>query len=168
MNARSAAILVVLLLVLGGAALLYQREEAGGRQGGGVLGQPVLKDLKAADIARIRISEPKATLTLERKEDGWTIGERDGFRADVARVRDFVLKMIALKVGQSEPIGEADRARLNLDASGTRVSFQGADGKALAELVVGKKYFRREVENPDRPGPADGRFVVLPGEAKLA
>jgi len=38
-------------------------------------------------------------------------------------VREFVLKAIELKVGQSEPIGEKDRARLNLDASGTQIEF---------------------------------------------
>src|SRR5439155_26201279 len=111
----------------------------------------------------IRITEPKATLTLQRQEDGWVVAERRGFPADLAKVRDFVLKLIELKVGQSEPIGEKDRARLNLDASGTQVELGGADGKALAKLAVGRKYFKREVENPDE-APADGRFVSLPNE----
>ena len=92
------------------------------------------------------------------------IAERRGFPADVSRVREFVLKILGLKVGQSEPIGEKDRARLNLDASGTQVEFNGADGKPLAKLTVGKKYYKREVENPDK-APADGRFVALPSDA---
>jgi hypothetical protein len=75
--------------------------------------------------------------------------------------------VIGLKVGQSEPLGEKDRARLNLDESGTKVEFLGADGKSLAALVIGKKHFKREVENPDKAIP-DGRFVVLPGEAGTA
>jgi hypothetical protein len=80
-------------------------------------------------------------------------------------VREFVLKVLGLKVGQSEPIAEKDRARLNVDASGTQVEFNGADGKPLAKLTVGKKYFKREVENPDK-APADGRFVVvIPAQA---
>jgi hypothetical protein len=169
MNARIAAILVVLLAVLGGAALLYQNQESARRPGNSAtLGQKVLPDLKAADIASIRIVEPKATLTLRRGDQGWTLAERDGFPADFGKVRDFVLKAIELKIGQSEPIGEADRARLNLDepgkkneTAGTLVEFGGADGKALAKLIVGKKYFKREVENADRV-PADGRYVLRP------
>ena len=107
MNARIAGILVVLLVVLGGGALLYQREEAQKRpSNAATLGQPLLKELKGADIAAIRIVEPKATLTVQRKDAGWTIAERDGFPADLARVREFVLKAIGLKIGQSEPIGE--------------------------------------------------------------
>ncbi len=166
MNARVAVVLLVLLAVLGGGALVYNYQERTQRaDNAATLGRPLVKDLKAADIASIKIVEPKATLTLQRKEDGWVIAERRGFPADVSRVREFVLKVLGLKVGQSEPIAEKDRARLNVDASGTQVEFNGADGKPLAKLTVGKKYFKREVENPDK-APADGRFiVVIPAQA---
>jgi hypothetical protein len=163
LSARVAAILVVLLVVLGGAALVYQRQESTGRPADtATLGKPVLPDLKVADIAAIRITEPKSTLTLQRKDDGWVIAERENFPADLGKVRDFVLKMIELKIGQSEPIGEKDRARLNLDASGTQLEFLAADGKPLAKLTIGKKYFKGEPESSDR-ALADGRFVQRSG-----
>jgi hypothetical protein len=172
MNARVAAILVVLLAVLGGGALLYQQQERARRPDNvATLGRTLFKELKAADIAAIRIVEPSvspnATLTLQRKEDRWVIAERADFPADLAKVREFVLKVIDLKVGQSEPLGEKDRARLNLDASGTKVEFLSADNKPLGALNVGRKYFKREVDNPDKAIP-DGRFVVLPGEERTA
>jgi hypothetical protein len=164
MNARVAAILVVLLVVLGGGALLYQYQERTRRpDSAGALGRTLLKDLKAAEVSAIRIGEPKSTLTVRQKDDRWVIAERGDFPADVAKVREFVLQALSLKVGQSEPIGDPDRARLNLDESGTQVEFAGADGKPLAKLVVGKKYFKREVDNPEKAR-ADGRFVALPGE----
>ena len=167
MNARLVAILVVLLVVLGGGALLYQYQERSQRPGNSdTLGRPLLKDLKAAEVAAIRIVEPKATLTVRQKDERWVLAERADFPADVAKVRDFVVQALSLKVGQSEPIGDKDRARLNLDESGTQVEFAGADGKALAKLVVGKKYFKREVDNPEKAR-ADGRFVALPGEPKM-
>jgi len=166
MNARLALILVVLLAVLGGGALLYYQQERARRpENVGALGQTLLKDLKAADIAAIRIVEPKAKLTVERRDERWVLAERDGFPADVGKVREFVLQALALKVGQSEPIGDKDRARLNIDESGTQVEFAGADGKTLAKLIAGKRYFKREVDNPDKAR-ADGRFVALPGDAK--
>jgi hypothetical protein len=168
MNARAAAVLVVLLAVLGGGALLYQQQERARRPDNvAALGRTLLKDLKAADIAAIRIVEPQATLTVQRKDERWVIAERAGFPADVAKVREFVVKAIGLKVGQSEPLGEKDRARLNLDASGTRVEFHDAAGKALGTLIVGRKYFKREVDNPEK-APADGRFVGVPGEEGTA
>jgi hypothetical protein len=166
MNARIALILVVLLAVLGGAAIAFYQQERG-RQAGNLatLGQPVLKDLQAAAVASIRIVEPKANLTVQRQGERWVLAERGGFPADLGKVREFVVQALSLKVGQSEPIGEKDRARLNLDASGTRVEFAGAEGKPLATLIVGKKYFKREVDNPDKAR-ADGRFVALPADPK--
>jgi len=167
-SARVVAILVLLLAVLGGGALLTQREERARRPDNvATLGRGLLKEVKAAEIAAMRIVEPDATLTLERKEDSWVLAERAGFPADLAKVREFVVKLIGLKVGQSEPLGEKDRARLNLDASGTRVELNGADGKPLGVLIVGRKYFKREVENPGK-AIADGRFVGLPAEAGTA
>ena len=168
MNARVAAILVVLLAVLGGAALLYQREQGARRpDNAATLGRTLLKDLQAADIATIRIVEPKATLTIQRKDDRWVIAERADFPADTGKVREFVLKVIGLKIGQSEPLGEKDRGRLNLDASGTRVELKAADGKDLGVFTVGRKYFKREVDNPAKAIP-DGRFIGLPGEVGTA
>ena len=157
MSARALAVLVILLVVLGGGALLYQRQQANERpQNAALLGKPLLTDLRAADVATIRIAQPKSTLTVQRKEDGWAIAEREGFPADLAKVRGFVLKMIELKVGQTAPIGPQDRARLNLDDSGTQVELDAQDGQPLSRLIVGKKYFKRDVENPDK-APADGR-----------
>jgi hypothetical protein len=165
MSARVALVLVVLLVVIGGGALLYNQQEKGRRaENVGTLGKPLLAGVTAADVAAIRIVEPKATLSLQRKDDGWVIGERRGFPADLAKVRELVVRLIELKVGQSEPIGEQDRARLNLDSTGTEVELQAADSKPLAKLVVGKKYFKREVENPDKAA-ADGRFVALPARS---
>ena len=168
MNARVAAILVVLLAALGGGALLYYQQERARRpQNIDTLGRTLLKELRIADVTSIRIVEPKSTLTVQRRDEGWTILERDGFPADLARVREFVLKLAALKVGQSDPIGEKDRARLNLDATGTQVELGNAEGKPLAQLTVGKKYWKREPESPEKT-PADGRFVAVPTDPKYA
>jgi hypothetical protein len=167
-NARVTAILVLLLAVLGGGALYYQYQERTRRPDNvATLGRTLFKDLKAADIAAIRIVEPKETLTVRRKDERWVIAERGDFPADLAKVREFVLKAIGLKVGQSEPLGEKDRARLNLDASATRVEFLDAQDKPLGAFLVGRKYFKREVENPDKAIP-DGRWVALPAEAGTA
>jgi uncharacterized protein DUF4340 len=165
-NARSLGVLVLLLAVLGGGALLV-RQQAGSQKpaGGAGLGEPVFKGLQAAQVAAIAIRQPKGALTIASKDGRWSIVERDGFPADFDKVRDFVLKAISLKVGQSEPIGDKDRARLNLDESGTQLEFRGADGKPLARAVLGRKYFKAEPENRDKAA-GDGRYLALPEDAK--
>lgn len=166
MNAKIAAVLVLLLAVLGGGALLVRQQDAAHKPAAsGTLGQPLLKGLQAADVASIVIREPKATLTLARKGEQWAIAERNGYAADFDKVREFVLKALELKIGQVEPIGEQDRARLQLDESGTSVEFRGADGKPLARFVAGRKYFKTPPEKPETAR-GDGRFVQLPGEEK--
>jgi hypothetical protein len=47
----------------------------------------------------------------------------------------------------------------------TRVEFRGTDGKALATMLVGRKYFKAEPENPDK-AIGDGRFILLPADDK--
>jgi hypothetical protein len=181
MSLRFAAVLAVLMVLLGGGALLYMQHERSQQASNvDVLGQPLLKGLSAADVASIRIVGPEAALTLARKDDRWVVAEREGFPADYAKVRAFVLKAGELKIGQSEPIGEQDRVRLALAApeeggkgerrdqgakSGTLVEFRSADAKPLASFIVGAKYFKQVPESPDRAR-ADGRFVMLPDNPK--
>ncbi|HTL25660.1 MAG TPA: DUF4340 domain-containing protein [Burkholderiales bacterium] len=166
MNARVAALLVVLLALFGGGALYYYHQARTQKPAGiAALGKPLLKDLKVASVASIQIREPQDALTLERKDSGWTLAERAGFPADFERVREFLVKAIELKVGQAEPLGAADRKRLKLDDAATRVEFRGADGKALATMLVGRKYFKNEPDNPDK-AIADGRFVLIPPDDK--
>lgn len=173
MNARLAAILVVLgALLAGSAAMFYSEQRSQQASNIGTLGQPVLPGLKAAEIATLRIREPSGTLTLAQKDGRWTIAERAGFAASHDRVRDFVLLAIALRIGQSEPIGEADRTRLKLDAEGpgmgTVIEFLDAGGKTLASLIAGAPYSRgAQAAAPGAAKPAaDGRFVMRPQDPK--
>ena len=166
MNARIAGVLLVLLVALGGGALLvFQQQGARDSADGGTIGQPLLKDLQAAQVASIVIRTPKEAMTIAKKDERWVVAGRGGFAADIDKVREFVVKAIGLKIGQSEPIGEKDRARLLLDVGGTAIEFLGADGKPLARLTAGRKYFKAEPENPEK-ATGDGRYVMLPGDDK--
>jgi len=165
-NARLALALVALLALIGGGALLARKQADSQKPAdAAMLDQPLLKGLQASQIAAIAIRQPKGAITITKKGERWVIAERDGFPADFDKVRDFVLKAIALKIGQAEPIADKDRARLLLDASGTAIEFLGADGKPLARFTAGKKYFKDEPEHPER-AIGDGRYVSLPGDEK--
>jgi hypothetical protein len=173
-SARLLGILIAVLVVLGGAAVwVHQKERANQAPASATLGDPFLKDLQAANIASIRITEPGKALTLRRDGARWVIPERGDFPADFAKVRNFVVDALALKIGQSEPINGADRTRLRLnepsaaEGGGTLVEFEAADGKPLARMIVGNKYFKRKPDNP-KTAQADGRFVLRPDAAGTA
>jgi len=172
MNKQFLAILGVLVVVMGGGALLvFNQNESQKPAVTAQLGQPLLKGLKASEVSTIVIRDAKNTLTLAKKDNRWTIAEKNGFAADLDKVTDLVVKSIELKAGQVEPIGEKDRARLTLAEPGkenaaTAITFKGADGKTLAELLVGKKYFKTEPEGDSSKAQGDGRFVMLPSDPK--
>ena len=172
MNRQFLAILGVLVVVMGGAALLvFQRGAADKPAVSAQLGQPLLRGLKASEVSIIVVLEPKSTLTLAKKDNRWVIVEKNGFPADLDKVTDLVVKAIELKAGQVEPVGEKDRARLNLadpgkEGAATLIVFKAADGKALAEVLVGKKYFKKEPEGDASKAQGDGRFVMLPSDPK--
>ena len=171
MNKAFLVILGIILVVMGGSALLvFKQGDSAKPAASAQLGQPLLKGLKASEIASITIREPKQTLTLAKKDERWSVVEKNGFPADLEKVASLVVKAIELKAGQVEPIGEKDRTRLLLDEKGdgaaTVLVFKAADGKILAELLVGKKYFKKEPEGNASNATADGRFVMLPADPK--
>jgi len=177
MNKRYAGILILLALIVGAAALFTrQREESAQPALAAQLGQPLLKKLKASEVASIVIRAPEATLTLTNKDKRWTLAEKNGFAADLDKVRKLVVNAIELRVGQVEPIGAKDRARFDLldpakaapGSAGlaTALTFKAADGHALAELLIGKKYYKRTPTGSSANAPADGRYVMLPDNPK--
>src|SRR5690606_37327145 len=88
-------------LAIGIALLLNSLR--GGRPDGSV-GNPVLPALAAGinDVSAVRITEAgnKPFVTLQRSADGktWQVMERDGYRADMAKVREFLIKLADLQV----------------------------------------------------------------------
>ena len=92
MGRNALVMLVLLALALAGGALYVLRDSgsAGGSssaassgKASAALGAPLLPQLKAAEVARITIREPKASLTLEKKNERWVIAERSGYPADL-------------------------------------------------------------------------------------
>ncbi len=170
MGNRVIVIIIALALAAGAASLYLLGGEGKSSSNASALGQTLFPQLKAAEVTRISIQEPQATLTLEKKEGRWLIAERGGFPADLDRVGELVVKVIELKTGQTEPIAEKERARMQLGAPGkgegaaTLVTFKAQDGKTLAELLVGKKYFRNPPEGDASKAQGDGRFVMLPAD----
>lgn len=174
MSRRVTVVLLLLLVVLGGGALLLHERRAAQRPAElAKLGQPLFPHLEAAKITAISLRDSSGTLKVELRTGAWVLGERGDFPADYAKVKDFVIKALELRTGQVEPVDAADRTRLKLLApgegagAGTLVEFRGADGKPLASMIVGEKYFKKTPEDA-ASARADGRFVMLPRDTITA
>jgi hypothetical protein len=175
MNRKQFLILVIALAVLGvaGLALIWQ-DISSYRTSGAKIGAKLLPGLKIADVAEIRLQDAKQQATLTRREQGWVVQERGGYPASVQEISDLLIKLVELKVTQSEQVGESLLPRVELaepgkgEGAGTLVEFKDATGKQVARLIAGKKVLKKDPLNPlpaAKDGVPAGRYV-LPPDAK--
>ncbi len=183
MNRKQFLILLAAVIVLGGAGLaLVWRDISDYRASGAKIGAKLLPGLKIADVAQVRLQDAKHQSTLVRKEKFWVVQERGGYPASYQEISDLLLKLIELKVTQSEQVGESLWPRLDLgepgtakdagkdkDAgkgAGTLIEFKDSAGKTLTSLVLGKKVLKKDPMNPlpaAKDGVPAGRYVRVAG-----
>jgi hypothetical protein len=165
--------LVIALIVLGGAGLaLFWQDIAAYRASGARIGAKLLPGLKIADVAEIRLQSSKHQATLVRKEKLWVVGERGGYPASFEEISDLMIKLVELKVTQSEQVGASLLPRVELadpgkgEGGGTLIEFRDGAGKVLASLVLGKTVLKKDPLNPlpaAKDGVPAGRYVRIPG-----
>src|SRR4030065_2501670 len=108
MNRKQFLYLVIALVVLGGAGLaLVWQDIAAYRASGAKIGAKLLPGLKIADVAEMRLQDPKRQVTLARKETMWVVQERGGYPASFQELSGLMIKLIELNVTQSEQVGGA-------------------------------------------------------------
>jgi hypothetical protein len=139
-------------------------------------GQKAIPGLKISDVAEIAIQDASGELHLLRGPSGWTLRERADFAADTDRVAAMLVKLAEVKVVQSEPLVESQRARLELvepkgkaAGAGTAVELKDAKGAVLGRLLLGKKIMKGSaMASIGRPeADATGRYLVAGGDATV-
>ena len=173
MSRRHFLYLVIALVVLGAAGFaLFWQDIAAYRASGAKIGAKLLPGLKIADVAEIRLQGPKHQVTLARKEKLWVVQERGGYPASFGEISDLMIKLVELKVTQSEQVGASLLPRVELadpgkgEGGGTLIEFRDGAGKVLAGLVLGKKVLKKDPMNPlpaAKDGVPAGRYVRIIG-----
>lgn len=166
MNRKQFLFLVLALIVLGGAGFaMFYNDLSAYRETGQKIGAKLLPGLKVADVAQIEVRDAKQKTTLVRKDNGWVVQERSGYPAEFKAISDLIIKLIDLKVVQAETIGESLMPRVDLvepakvkdagQGAGTQVEMKDAQGKTLANVVLGKTILKKDPGNP-LPNAVDG------------
>jgi hypothetical protein len=178
MNRRQFLILIILLVVLGGAGLaLFWQDTALYRESGAKIGARLLPDLKVAEVTQVRLQDARDEVTLINQDDRWVVQQRGGYPANVQDISSLLVKLVELKVTQSETVGPSLLPRVDLVAPtqaadspkegvGTLVEFKDKSGKVLASFVLGKKVLKKDPLNPlpnARDGVPAGRYVLVSG-----
>ncbi len=150
MTTKSLVILGAAAAVLGGAA--YFCNSGRKIKAPSVNGKQVLPNFDVSDVAKVDIGGEKK-LTLAASDAGWTIDTLHGYPADVTKIRENLLKLKDLTVGQS-----ANGQKIDV---GTLVEIKDAKGKVLASTTLGGKHMSKPKGQSPYGGGSypDGRYV---------
>jgi hypothetical protein len=146
-NRRQFLIALAALAVLAalGAAVVFSDRSAW-TSADSRAGQKAIPGLRLSEVAEIAIRDSSGELHLVRGGTGWSVPERAGFAAETDRIAALLVKLAELKIVQSEPLHESQRARLELvepkdkaAGAGTVIELKDAKGGSLGRLLLGKK-----------------------------
>jgi hypothetical protein len=174
MKGRNLVLLAVVFAILAGLALLTSKRKQ--QPLPDQIGRPVFPDLAVNDIARIAVQSAQGRTAVARSKEVWVVPERYNYPADFARVKEWLMKLADLKVGQVVRADDRQRAELKLlppakAAGGTNAAtvvelFAEGDRK-LASLLVGASHSRKAAGQAaafgEGGGYPDGSYVSPDG-----
>jgi hypothetical protein len=118
-------------------------------------------------VAKIVLTTPDGTFTLVRETgDRWSAAERFGYAVDGKRVRDLVVALADMRLIEAKTALPERYSRIEVedvkakDAKSRLLRLESADGKVLAEAVIGKQHHRLTGSQPE------GTYLRRPGEAQ--
>jgi uncharacterized protein DUF4340 len=131
-------------------------------------GAPVFGDLlaRANDVQSVTVASASGKFTIARKGDGWALAEKDGYPVAADKLRQLVAGLADLRLLEAKTDQPDRHARLEVediaakDAKSKQVTLAGADGKLLADLIVGKQ------NNTSDFNGLRGIYVRKPGSAQ--
>lgn len=108
-------------------------------------GAPLVVGLKAAvnDVKRLQVigAGNQTLVTLDKSQGGWTVAERDGYPADIEKVRAYLLRLADSTLIEAKTSSPKLYSKLGVesvdaaDAKGMRVDIEGM--KAPVKIIVG-------------------------------
>jgi hypothetical protein len=124
-------------------------------------GKAVLSSFDIADLARIEIGGDKP-LSLSLRDNGWKVDSLYGYPADITKIRENILKLKDLKVGQVANGMKIEKPTL--------VDLQDKNGKSLAAVSLGAQHTRKATGQAAMFGGGsypDGRYVLYKDKTVL-
>ena len=129
---------LTLFALLGAIWILFGEDQArdqGGRGDRTFAGM----ESRINDVQVLALVSGEQTVTLERGEAGWLLRERDGYRADDAKIR-AVLRGIALSERREPKTANAKRfERIGLGEKAVKVTLLDIDGTDMLTFDAGKR-----------------------------
>ena len=142
MTYRTVTVLAAALVVLGALALIAQYDPQPPAPGGGLLLPELGEDLDQVTQVTVMGAGSETVATLQRgDEGGWTIAERNGYPADVEKVRHTLISLAEARIVEPKTANPGFHDRLGVedvasdDAGGLAVMLTGTD--TPVDIIVG-------------------------------
>ena len=174
MKGKQLLIAVIVLVVLGALALFTSGGNQDGQSSGqSGIGSEVVTKLDPSKVTSVVITDKDGTVTLQQKDEQWSVAERDGFAAKFEDIKKLVTGSVTLKSLRTIRASKSQRGRFELidpvvekENSGIKIEFKGAEGAELKTVLLGKKTGSQPGANPGSPfGSNDNqRFVLVDGK----
>ena len=133
MTYRTVTGLAAALVVLGALALFSQYDPQPPASGGGLLLPGLGEDLDQVTRVTVTGAGNEPIATLQRDEDGgWTIAEKAGYPADVAKVRETLIGLAEARIVEAKTANPEFYDRLGVEA----VENEAAGGVAEVPVTV--------------------------------
>ncbi len=159
MQKRLILLLLITAVVLGIGLFLNRGQQAQESTVSGALIAELDKQLN--DISAIKISGAGgvAIAELNKSEDRWTVAAKDGYAADVSKIREFLIKLSNAQLREEKTSKPENYARLGVE------DLSAADAKGLGVELLGLKSPVKLIVGIAGPN-GDSTFVRRDGEAK--
>ncbi len=174
MNRKQLTLLIVLGVVVGGLGwMAWQKQRAPYTDSTAKMGRLLLTNFPINDVEQLVIQQPKAGLTLAKKNDLWVVKDRGDYPANFANIRDLIIKFSEVKVAAPKTVGPSRLPMLELvppdKGAGTQVEFKDKSGKLIKSVLLGAKSMREGGGGNDMfggggGGSANGRYVMVGGD----
>lgn len=124
-------------------------------------GKSILPSFNISELSSIEIGGEKP-LSLSLGDRGWKVDTLHGYPADVAKIRENVLRLKDLKVGQVANGMKIEKPAL--------VDLQDKNGKSLASVSLGSQHMRKATGQAAMFGGGsfpDGRYILFKDKVVL-
>lgn len=164
MNAKTFRTLIAaaLIALIGAICVsIAGRPESEDSASANVLLFPQLRE-QVNDVSALALNGAgnKALVTLKRSADGWQVTERAGYPADIAKLREFLMKLADASVIETKTSNPKRYADLGVEDTAA------ADAKSVQVVLSGLKEPLKLIVGVFNGGGGGGTFVRREGEAQ--
>jgi hypothetical protein len=136
MSRKGLIALAVALVVLGALAFFGQRSPSPSS----AAGAPILPGLQAAlnDVAQVKVTKAggATVATIDKHADGWTVAEKSGYAADIAKLRQNLRALAEAKILETKTANPEFYDKLGVQD----IASDKATGLAVTITVPGKDF----------------------------